>query len=186
MAFVEQIKAFLTAPSKTFDSVKQVNVGSAFRYFLPLLLIFSILVAIISAALLSLAAGIFGTIFAGPLGGALAGLITGPIAALVIFVFAIVLGIIGIFIGGLWLHLWTYIFGGRKGVGQTIKVCMYAFTPTAIIGWIPIISFIAGLWSVILTIIGIRQLHSISTGRAIGAVIISGLILLAILFAIRL
>ncbi len=180
MAFVQQVKDFLLTPSKAFGAVKGVNLGRAFRYFLPLLLIYSVLLAILTAAAVGLMGSIFGTFFAGPIGGLAGGLVLGPLAALIVLVTVLIGGIIGVFIGGIWLHIWVYIFGGRKGIEQTIKVCMYAFTPTALIGWIPFINIIGGIWTLILSIIGVRDLHSITTGRAVAAVIIAAIIPLAI------
>ena len=44
--------------------------------------------------------------------------------------FAVVIGgFIGLIISGLWLHLWVYIFGGRKGIKNTIKTVFYSYSP---------------------------------------------------------
>ncbi|WP_054848412.1 hypothetical protein [Methanoculleus chikugoensis] len=46
---------------------------------------------------------------------------------------------------GVWLHIWVYIFGGRRGIGQTLKAAMYSYTPPFyIIAWIPILGLIGG------------------------------------------
>jgi len=47
-------------------------------------------------------------------------------------------------------------------------------------GWIPFVGMLFPLWALVLNIIGIRQLHEISTGRAIGAVLL-GIVALVII-----
>jgi len=63
----------------------------------------------------------------------------------------------------------------------------YGSTPSLLLGWMPFIGFIFGIWSMIVSIIGVRRLHEISTGRAVlayllGAIIIPLIIILIILF----
>ena len=97
-----------------------------------------------------------------------------------VFIGAIVGGIIVIVIAGLWLHIWVYLVGGKKGVEQTLKALMYGATPSYLFGWIPVVSVLAGIWALIVEIIGIRQLHELSTGKAVLAVSI-GIIVPAII-----
>ena len=65
-----------------------------------------------------------------------------------------------------------YIFGGRKGIKQTIKAVIYSYVPIALIGWIPFAGLIGYIWAVILLIFAVRELQEISTARAILAVTI--------------
>ena len=171
----ERIKGFLVSPSKTFDDSKEDTLGDAFKYLVVILLIPAVLFAVIAAALLSLILGIYGA-FLPPEVLPLAEM--GPaLAAVGIFILVLVSGIIGVLIGGLWFHIWVYLVGGRKGVGQTIKAVMYGQTPNCllgwILGWIPIVGFIPAIWTLIVEIIGIRQLHELSTGRAVLAWILA-------------
>jgi hypothetical protein len=102
--------------------------------------------------------------------------------------------------------------GGRKGFTQTIKAVMYGSTPILLFGWtsailgkpldindrlfsglIPIliqfllfgIQTITGIWFFVLEVIGIRQLHEITTGKAILAVLFL-LVLLVVLAILQL
>jgi hypothetical protein len=170
LSIVERIKGFLFSPSETFDASRGDTLGDAFKYFIVILAIYAVLVAIIVAVAFSLFAGMFGTfgVPAMPLGAA-----AGPLVAVAFFVAAVVGGIIGVFISGLWLHIWVYLVGGRNGLEQTIKAVMYGETPSLILGWMPIINLIAGIWALIVGIIGVRQLHGISTGKAVLAVILA-------------
>ncbi|MBL7118138.1 MAG: signal peptidase I [Candidatus Syntrophoarchaeum sp.] len=49
---------------------------------------------------------------------------------------------------------------------------MYGATPGCLLGWIPIVGVFAAIWSFIVQIVGIRQLHGLSTRRAVLAVIL--------------
>ena len=64
---------------------------------------------------------------------------------------------------------------------QTEKAAIYGSTPFLLLGWIPVIGLvIGGIWAIILTIIGLRELHEITTGKAILAYVLA----LAIIFVI--
>jgi hypothetical protein len=181
LSIVKRIKGFLFSPSDTFDASKEDTIGDALKYFVVILAIFAVLLAIIAAVVLSLFAGMFGMLGVPmmPLGAAM-----GPLLAVGVFVGVLVGGIIGVFIDGLWLHLWVYLVGGRNGVGQTIKAVMYGSTPSYLLGWIPIVNTIALIWALIVGIIGVRQLHELSTGKAVLAVILAILIPAIIIGAI--
>ncbi len=170
LSIVERIKGFLFRPSDTFDDSKDDTLGDAFKYYVVILAISAVLSAIIAAVAFSVIVGMGGPIAAVmiPFGAG-----TGALAAIGVFGVTIAVGIIGIFIGGVWLHIWVYVVGGRNGLTQTIKAVTYGMTPSLLLGWIPIVSIIAGIWALIVEIIGIRQLHELSTGKAVLAVIIA-------------
>lgn len=180
MGFIEKVKGFLASPVETFQKSRPDTLGGAFEYFIILLVIYSILSAVvwslIGFSILAAFAPMYGTIMPA----------LGMWLPVIIFISAIVWGIILVFIGGAWLHLWVYILGGRKGYIQTVKSLMYGSTPLLLIGWIPIVSIIGEIWTFILEILGIRELHEISTGRAIGAVIIAIIIPVIIAFIVAL
>jgi len=180
----ERIKGFLFSPSETFDTSKEDTIGDAFKYFIVILLIPAVLVAILGAVFFSLILGMFGE-YLPPDALPLAEI--GPwlaVIPVVLFIAVLVGGIIGAFIDGLWIHLWVYIVGGREGVGQTIKAVMYGATPYCLLGWIPIVNIIAEIWMIVVAILGVRQLHEISTGKAVLAVILAIIIPAIIIGAI--
>ncbi len=76
------------------------------------------------------------------------------------------------------------LFGGTKDIEQTIKTVMYASTPFLLLGWIPFIGIFGALWSFILWIIGVKELHEISSGRAAAAVILAALVILIFIILI--
>ena len=174
--FVQKVKGFLLDPVESFRNSREDTFGDAFIYYIVLTVIFSILAGIIGgtiyAAFLSPILGAY-TAFAGLIG------------ILVIIIALIIIGAISGLIAPIWLHIWVYLFGGRKGIVQTYKAFFYAKTPDNLLGWIPFVNIIAAIWTFILTILGIRELHEISTLRASMAIIISIIIpiILLTLFA---
>jgi len=82
----------------------------------------------------------------------------------------LIFSIIGIFISSIIVHIVVLILGGKKGIKPTIKALIYGSTPRLLLGWIPFIGIIAEIWSIILLIVGMRQLQDITTGKAIIAV----------------
>ena len=177
----ERIKGFLFSPSKTFDNSKEDTLGDALKYFAALLAIYAVLFSIMVLVAFSAMSWIVGP------WAAMMGLAAGPILAVAMLVLTFISGIIAVFIMGLWMHIWVYVVGGRKGVTQTIKALMYGATPSYLLGWIPFIGIIAGIWALIVEIIGIRQLHELSTGKAvlafILAIIIPGIVAAIVVFA---
>jgi len=182
---VEKIKGFLFSPSETFDASKEDTLGDAFKYFIILLLISALLSAVIAVVASSLFAGFFGRMLPGFMSALLALAGAGAaVAFIAVFIYMLIAGAIGVLIGGLWLHIWVYLVGGRKGLTQTFKALMYGATPSLLLGWIPAIGFLASIWALIVEIIGIRQLHEISTGRAVAAVILAIIIPLVVLLVV--
>jgi len=105
----------------------------------------------------------------------------------VVFALLAVLGAFAsLFISGSLTHLFVRAFGGRKGYGNTIKAFAYGNTPLFLFGWIPFVGMLFPFWAWVLNIIGIRQLHEISTGRAIGAVLLGivALVFIAVLIGL--
>ncbi len=173
--FAEEVRGFLLDPVETFRRSRADSFESAFVYFVILILINAVLTALVS--LLG-----FGTA-PWSMGAA-------PAAGLVSFVVSFFGSLIGnivlLFVGGLIVHLFVILVGGRMGVVQTLKAFIYGDTPVMLLGWIPIVGFLAFIYTVFLWIIGIRELHQISTLRAALAVLIPvviALVLLALLVA---
>ena len=218
---VEKIKGFLFSPSETFDASKEDTLGDAFKYYIILLLIPALLSAVIAAVVFLLFPESFEIIFEQPfkiMFRSIPAIAIAGVVAAVAFIAVLILETIGVIIGGLWLHIWVYLVGGRKGLTQTLKASMYGETPYLLLCRIPDIlaviwlylvigetpsvtrllaaiwalNIIIGIksliaiWALIVTIFGIRQLHEISTGRAVAAGILAiiPLIVLLVLFVI--
>ncbi|MFH1294592.1 MAG: YIP1 family protein [Candidatus Aenigmatarchaeota archaeon] len=91
--------------------------------------------------------------------------------------------IVGSFINAAFMHIFVYIVGGRKGYTSTFNAMAYASTPSLLLGWIPVVNIITGIWALVLEVKGIRTLHEITTGKAILAILLPVIILLGIVGA---
>lgn len=163
MEFIEILKGILTEPSKTFDALKEESIGEALKYYAVFVAISSAIYAVMFSLFFGMMLRQFGTMM---------GMGTGVAAGVAMFFMLFIFGIIGVIIVGSIFHIFVYIAGGRKGLNQTIKAVIYGSTPGMLLGWIPLVGIIAGIWSLILEVLGIRQLHEMTTERAILAVVL--------------
>jgi hypothetical protein len=88
-------------------------------------------------------------------------------------------GIIGIFIGGLILHICFKIVGGSGSYEGTVRALSYASAISAV-SWIPIVGWIIGLYAIYLNIVGGTFVHDLTMEKSAIAVFIP-IIILAIL-----
>ncbi|KCZ71422.1 Yip1 domain [Candidatus Methanoperedens nitroreducens] len=179
MNFLEKVKGFLLEPSNAFYLSKEDTFFQAMKYYFILGAIYSALHTFIYSDLLTLMSSFSGTWFDSMVGslGMVSVADPGIERKIMIFADELLYALPGIFIGGAIFHIGVYIAGGKKGFDQTLRITMYGSTPSLLLGWIPIIGIIAGIWSLILQTLGIRQLHEITIGRAIIAVLIPLIIL---------
>jgi len=154
MKYLEKAKSFLFEPSRAFKKEQKTSFGDAFKYLLVLGIVLAVLSGIV-----------------------IAGMAFNVITFVPVAVGMYITTIISLLICGLILHVFAYIVGARKGIGQTFKAVIYGATPTLILGWIPFIGWIFGIYSIVLGAIGLKNLHNISTGRAILAVLLTIIIL---------
>ncbi len=97
------------------------------------------------------------------------------------------LALLGLFIGTLIYHLCLVIVGGAKnGMAATFRVLAYSES-TQLLLVIPILGqFIAMIWSFVLIIIGIKEAHETTTGRAVFAFLLPVIFCCALLFLMML
>jgi hypothetical protein len=176
---VDEIKGFLMAPSETFKKTRGKSLGAAYQYYVVLLVIFTVLFGIVAV---SIGLAIFTSMveemsvipIIGSVTASAAANFSGFVVALgVFFVYLLFLFyLLGIFASGLIIHAFVILMGGEKGVTQTVKTTMYASTPFLLLGWIPIVSSIAYIWSFVLLIIGIKETQEMELGNAILVVLV--------------
>jgi len=188
---IGRIWGFLWRPSENFDAVKEDTFGDAITYYLPLLVIFSVLFAVVTAVILldPVVQGIVSGIMlpeACPIGLLLTLLNQFDMLTLGggLFIGALIGGIVGILILGIWMHIWAYAFGGRIGLTQTIKTLMYSATPFFLLGWIPGLNILGLIWTLLLVLTGLMELQEMYSGRAILALIFSLVVPMVIMGAI--
>jgi hypothetical protein len=186
-SFVDKVKGFLMAPTKAFQDSRVDTLSEAFRYYFVLLVIFSILYAIVSAAVgMAAFTAMLGQLAAsGAMGETLAGVLQNfsgfVVAVSLFFVYLLfLLMLFGVFVEGFMYHVFVLLLGGEKGFIATLKTVMYASTPWLLLGWIPYVSAIGALWSLILLILGIKETQDMTLGSAL-LVILVPLVLVLIL-----
>ncbi|OPX71924.1 MAG: Yip1 domain protein [Methanoregulaceae archaeon PtaB.Bin108] len=180
MDIIETAKGFLMQPVQAFQKARRIELGDAIKYFIILLIINAILTVIVDlimgSAILSAINQTMGQFGMGEI------FLVETIGVVIGAIVLVIVSLIMVFIIGGWLHLFVYLLGGRKGYLETVKALIFGSTPYMLIGWIPLIGIIlGGIWSLILSILGIRELHQISTGRAAGAVILAAIIIVIII-----
>jgi hypothetical protein len=176
MDFLDKAKGFLFEPSKAFYNSREDSLIGVLKYYLILVLIYSFLETLTR-------------IFFGEMIGLIMGkyaMISGDAGLKQIImksIYYVVYAIPGVFISGAILHIGVFIAGGKNGSNQTTKALVYSSTPSLLLGWIPVINIIAGMWSLGLYIMGVREFQEISTERALLAVMMP-LILILLLVAV--
>jgi hypothetical protein len=103
-------------------------------------------------------------------------------------------GAIGLFIVAGIAHLLVMLVvgAGNSGFASTFRVVSYA-SVTNLVNWIPLIGGLLALYGLYLAIVGIREVHDTSTGRALLVVLLPAILIvvlvvvlgLAVLFTAR-
>jgi hypothetical protein len=85
-----------------------------------------------------------------------------------------------LFVGSGILHLCLLLVrGANEGYQATFRVVSYSSVPS-LFNAIPIVGSIASLWSIVLTVIGLREIHKTSTGKSVVAVLIPAVVVVAL------
>jgi hypothetical protein len=166
-SFLNAVRGVVTAPVDFFRGIRRQG-----DFVNPL--IFAIIcyeVAAILGGLLSLVGVSMGGTEG--FGSFIIGIILAPIFAS-----------IGLFIGAGILHLLVMLIvgSGNSGFEGTFRVSAYS-SVTSLVSWIPFIGWIASLYGIYLAIMGMREVHNTTTGRAALVVLIPAVVvfLLALL-----
>ena len=93
---------------------------------------------------------------------------------------AVIIGIIGLFIGGIILFIFFKIFGGTGRFEGTVRILSYS-SAVQVITWIPWIGWIISLYGIWLNIVGGKHVHNLTTLKSAIAVLLPVLILLVII-----
>ncbi|TAL46855.1 hypothetical protein EPN87_04225 [archaeon] len=97
----------------------------------------------------------------------------------------IILSVTGAFLSAGIIHLFGRLFKILpKNFDRTYDAVVYGRTPSLLLGWIPVVNMIAGIWGVVLLIMGLKRQHNITTGKAILAFLAPIIITVAIAMAI--
>jgi hypothetical protein len=165
-SFINAVRNVVTAPVGFFRGL--IGHGDLVN---PL--IFAVICAEIAAILGGLLA-LVGVSGQRGFGSFLGSLVLAPIAAA-----------IGLFIGAGILHLLVMLIVGSRNAGfaGTFRVSAYS-SVTSLVSWIPVIGLIASLYGIYLAIVGVREVHSTTTGKAALVVLIPALVVFVLLVII--
>jgi hypothetical protein len=88
-------------------------------------------------------------------------------------IFAPIGGVIGVFVvAGIAQLLVRLVVGAtNSGFGATFRVASYTGV-TSLVSWIPIIGWLLSLYGIYLAVVGIREMHGTTTGKAVLVVLI--------------
>ncbi len=102
------------------------------------------------------------------------GLVIAPLAAAV-----------GVFLSALLTHLLVLLVvgSGHSGFGSTFRVVCYS-SVTSLLGWIPFVGWIFSLYRLYLATVGIREMHSTTTGRALLVVLLPAILILVLVLVL--
>lgn len=174
--FIDRVKGPASDPRKFFATNKD-DLGKVFKY----LLILMIIPTISSFISMQSTASYIGTIMdAYYLGGSeIAGMFSLMFSSFG-FVFAIAgyfIGLINVFILALLVHLFWKLFGAKGSFEDSFRVLVYGNAINYLLGWIPVVGFIVGLYAFYLIIVGGTVVHKISTIKSLLGLIILPIII---------
>ncbi len=174
-SLTEKLVGFLVRPVETFRAARDETLTDAGIYYFVVLVISALLHAIV--AFLGISAADTGST---GLNLGMSGGVGSFVTALII---AFVGGLISLLLWSIFLHIGAKVAGGRGDFADSFKSTVYSQTPALLLGWIPMIGFIFGLWSIVLLFLGVRELHEVDTTKAIIAVVVA-LVLFLIVVAV--
>lgn len=95
-------------------------------------------------------------------------------------IFMVIIGIVGLFIGGLILSIFFKIFGGTGEYEGTVRILSYS-SAVQVFAWIPVIGWIVSLYGIWLNIVGGKHVHNLPIAKSAIAVLIPIIILAMII-----
>ncbi len=182
MIFVDDLKwavDVMLHPSKM--ATRSWTVGNALVAYWKTAIIPMILAAILATVLTGPAASQL-TSMLGPLKSLAGGLLGGVIIGAVIVEYLIFVPL-GLLISALFIHAAGKLLGIFKGGGYatTFSGIIYGILPWLVLSWIPFISIIGELWSIVVTVIALSNVQKTTKLMAfvawVGGIIIAVIIL---------
>lgn len=111
--------------------------------------------------------------------------------ALMVLVVSPVIGVLGLLLWSGIVHIFVSLLGGENGYSETLSAFEYAtaISPlTALVTLVPIIgglaNFALGIYGIYIQVKGLENFQGMSTWRSLGAILIPGVLLVALLVVI--
>jgi hypothetical protein len=168
-SFVSSSRSLITEPVNYFRGLPR---GGSIVNALVFALVWTLLSTLVSA-LISLPFSMLAGAQEGGAGGIGSALGSGILSLFLGLILAAVLTPIFLFVWAGILHLFVLLFvKPNSGFVATFKAASYP-SVVSIVTWIPLLGPLIGLvWGVVLCVLGIRELHSTTTGRAAAVVLL--------------
>lgn len=96
-------------------------------------------------------------------------------------VFAPIGGAIGVFVVAGIAHLLVRLVVGatNAGFGATFRVAAYT-SVTSLVSWIPFVGGLLALYGIYLSVVGIREMHNTTTGKALVVVVLPAIVIVVL------
>lgn len=170
----------LFSPRRFFDGLPPDGpLGAPVIYFLICSSITALINTVASLAFLAVPIGIVlanGSLDAGLL-----------VRILAVFVFASLVALPALFVAGFFVsvpiqQVLVLLVAGRdqKGLSATLRVSCYSVGAAVAVAWVPLAGILAVLYCFYLHATGLKRVHGISTGRALGATLMLTALLLVL------
>ncbi len=100
-----------------------------------------------------------------------------PVAAIGLVVLFVALlplfAVLGVYIGAAIQHFFVFLFvRERRGLWGTFPVVAYGGAAISLFSWIPILGYLASIYGIYVTTVGLREMHGTSTIRALLAALL--------------
>ena len=184
MDFFNKVIKILSKPTEFWaDAEKEKGIGEAVRFLLLLTIISAVISYLVNILVIKISpeeAEIYVKILAGM------GFHDQPteIMWLTVTVAVNILGFAATFITAGVINLFVRLLKGKEGYSATFKAVAYSTTPQMLLATIPVVGFIASLYSLSLQINGISKLQKISAMRAALAYVLMFFVLTVIGIAV--
>lgn len=164
MDYVKIIKDLASNPEKFFKNLKKFSFTDAIKYFAVMSLVFTIAGLIFTLLFKNLIIGFYASLYPPQLMQSLDTVFRpGYLIGISI------VGFVGIFLMSFVIaaimHIWLLIFGAKTDYKTTYKLYTFARTPLFLIGWIPVVSYLAILLSYLLLVLGTPYTHKMKKNR---------------------
>lgn len=173
MSFFDKVRMVLTKPNEFFAAIlkQEQGIQSAFIYYA----IISLVSALLSGWQAQNIAANYGAF--SPLGNQ-----TSFIgSAITTYIFVLVM----IFVVAAILHQFVKLFKGQGGFDRTFQAAVYGGT-AGVLSNVPLIGWLFVIYSIYLTLVGLKQLHTMPMTQAVWAYIVTLLVIFAVIFVVML
>ncbi len=184
-SFISTVRGVVLDPVGFFRSMKKSGDFVGPLVFALICVFVAAVIGGVIGAIFSLASGgVIGANFSlavgsQGIGGALVGFVWGIIRNLIVVTIAL-------FVGAGILHLLVILFlrPNHAGYETTFRVGAYAYV-VYLVSWIPILGWLLSLYAIFLAVVGIREVHNTTTGKA-ALIVLIPVAVVALLFLILL